>query len=333
MRYLYIDIIKLIAIVCVVACHVFDIKNPNGIVYSTDSVMSHLYIIIGKTGVPLFAMSTGALVLNKCMSTKESIIHFYKNNFFTLYITSLIWFFIYAFINRGDFSLKAIVNLCFFIVKPEVHLWYVKMILFYYLFMPLIIYLLEKRPKVLYLISGMIFIGVFLYNGYDFLVNNNMIPTKSGFSTLSFLVYLVIGSIIHKNRSDCNFRSLFIPCFLIFTCIWILVVSIEQGKINVLWYDNPFILCMGVSAFILIKQIFTNRQSNRLATELSNMTFGVYLCHILFIHILSLPLFKLFGGYTPLTYILFQLIILVISFVAVRITKMTPTLSKVLFRY
>lgn len=79
-RIFYIDLVKAIAIIMVVYCHVL----PDNIFTGSWSWM----LALRPMGVPLFVMCTGALMLDRDFTSIKNITKFYKKNFLTLLITS-----------------------------------------------------------------------------------------------------------------------------------------------------------------------------------------------------------------------------------------------------
>lgn len=109
-----------------------------------------------------------------------------------------------------------------------------------------------------------------------------------------------------------------------------------------IWYDNPFILFISVSLFELIyritKKINLTSHDNRLIkiiSDLSNMTFGIYLSHMLFIIVLRHYCNEIINS-RNINIIIYPLtiIIIVCTIALIKITKkINKDLSYILFRY
>ena len=84
------DVIRLIAISCVVLCHSVET------VYKTDHLSLGYGVThyLGRLGVPLFLFLTGALLINKEFDS-GSIKRFFSHNWLGLVITSEVWILVY----------------------------------------------------------------------------------------------------------------------------------------------------------------------------------------------------------------------------------------------
>lgn len=327
-RLLYIDIIKLLAIVFVVMCHIpmaFAAEGPTG----DGALWRYAMTSIGDMGVPLFMMASGALVLGKDFNTKEDIFRFYKRNWLPIYITGACWCLFYYFLNTDSPSLLDIVKTLLLANKPEVHLWYIRMILAYYLIMPVLSYLHDKW--VLWMMVALVFVATFGWNGVRIFVHHDAFPTTSGLSLSCYIVYLVLGYKLARSNWHVSNIALLGITLLNLAAI---VVTLSLGWFQFVWYDNPMVLVAAVSLFLLVKQMVHARTATVLVTRLSNMTFGVYLCHV----VLLQPLGKAFGSlYRTCDWAVFALVgvlTLLASFAAVSLLcRILPSpISKVLFR-
>lgn len=327
-RSLYIDIVKLLAIVFVVMCHIpmaFAAEGPTG----DGALWRYAMTAIGDMGVPLFMMASGALVLGKDFNTKEDIVRFYKRNWLPIYITGACWCLFYYFLNTDSPSLSGIVKTLLLANKPEVHLWYIRMILAYYLIMPVLSYLREKW--VLWAMVALVFVATFGWNGVRIFVQHEAFPTTSGLSLSCYLVYLVLG--YKLARSNWHVSNLLLLGITLLSLAAI-VMTLSLGWFQFVWYDNPMVLVAAVSLFLLVKQTVQARTATTLVTCLSNMTFGVYLCHV----VLLQPLGKAFGSlYRACDWAAFAMVgvlALLVSFAAVSLLcrVLPPPIAKVLFR-
>ena len=94
-----IDLLRTIAILCVVLCHATEsIYQLNAEYFSSlsfkSSCFSFFAFTIGRLGVPFFLMITGYLLLDRNYDTKKTL-HFWKNNWLHLLFCTWIWFLLY----------------------------------------------------------------------------------------------------------------------------------------------------------------------------------------------------------------------------------------------
>ena len=322
-RKLYLDIVKIVAILCVVAYHIDYFWRSSEVALLSSSLLS-LFTVIGAMGVPLFVMTSGALIMGKNLSSFENIKRFYTKNLLSIYITGAIWYAIYYCYNTLDITGKGMLQSLLMLNKPESHLWYIRMILIYYLLMPLIVYMKNHWNKVF--ICIVVVIGLCLFGRSLYLmVNKTPFPTTSGYSYACYLVYMTIGYYISKG--DIKVKRVLVPLGLLLLGYGIAYYMMNQNYFELYWYDNPLVLVSSVSLFCLTKRCFGHLTEKRVLTELSNMTFGVYLIHILLIYLVGTLLRSYLNLFVDL------LLIIILSFIIVRISHKIPIISKYLFRY
>ena len=80
-RIVFIDYLRLAAILMVIMCHVIDVNCRLWLGYVDMSLFRQLFVyivlIFGRLGVPIFLMITGYLLLDRDYS-KIQLIYFYK---------------------------------------------------------------------------------------------------------------------------------------------------------------------------------------------------------------------------------------------------------------
>lgn len=330
-RLITLDIIKNIAIIFVVMNHLLFLyaAEKGCFMYTINTILAYI-------GVPLFMCTNGALILKKDFSNIQNIKRFYQHNLLTIVITGELWIIVYYFIKSEVFSLKDFLFCISFINKPENHLWFLRMIILYYIAMPVIIYLFKQHKNIFSFIAFCTFCLTFAYNGY-LIYKGTPIPTTSGLSYSCYLIYLLGGYYISIGKTR-NLNGFII--FLIFIISIFGLFYTHYNNNYMIWYDNPFILLISLSLFDLIYRgtmNIHNTQHNTIAlekiTDISMMTFGIYLSHILFI----IPLRDIkFTNITEvnLFYYALTLLILLCSILLIKITKrINSKLSYLLFRY
>ena len=129
------DVIRLIAIFCVVLCHSVETVYKAGNL-SLGYGLTHY---LGRLGVPLFLFLTGALIINKEFDS-DSIKRFFSHNWFGLVITSEVWilvYWVYGSLCGDAFDLALLARYATFQEKlPYGFWWYVPTILSIYIALP-----------------------------------------------------------------------------------------------------------------------------------------------------------------------------------------------------
>lgn len=273
-RNLSIDYIKVFAIIAVVFCHI----SPEG--YFDDNMQ--LLGILRMTGVPLFLMCTGALMLNRDYSSRDSVKKFYRKNFLTLLVTSCLWYVIYMFVAQYEnLSLELFVKTLLFVNKPTVHLWYLRMILMYYAVLPLMVYFRTKWPVVYYLIMiavvGFVFAKttLMLYEGSEY-------PTVSGMSMLVYWGYMEFGRCF-DSMDKCKTKHVIYLIEILAVVSYVLLCFILTNRDHLfLWYDNIFVAGVSTGVFVLLSQV-ASAFKTEILTIFAKQSFGIYLIHVLWL--------------------------------------------------
>ena len=295
---------------------------------------------LGILGVPLFVMATGTLVLSKRFVSRKDVGRFYKKNILSLYVTGAVWSVLYQVFATPDTTWTDILLSIFFVRKPAPHLWYMRMILLYYLFIPFLSYLfLYKRG----ITATLLFfsLSVFLASGVKMLVLCSSCPTSPGWSMMSYLTYLYVGFWVSSLDRPLR-KSLCLLSFLL--SIGLLVFIRHCGLCSFLWYDNPLVLSASIGLYLLLygtKVHRVNTRAGKWFKKLSAMTFGVYLSHYAILLLASgcQPSFmKTMLSVNPDTvaYVLLLVVCcfctLAFSFLFVHLVMCIPFLSRLLVR-
>ena len=149
-RIIYLDLLRIFAIISVVLFHVIK-HNWNVLdVNSNDWFIYNIFYPILKWNVPIFVMISGALFLNK----KQDIKILYKKNILRILSIFIIWSLIYAiytFINDGNLN-EAVQT--FF--KGYYHLWFLYLIIGLYILVPILRKIIENEniTKYFLILSG-----------------------------------------------------------------------------------------------------------------------------------------------------------------------------------
>ena len=328
-RIFWIDIVKFIAILFVILAHVVWIVEQG---IQVNCILSNDFLtinrIIATLGVPLFMMVSGSLLLGKDFKLKSDIFAFYKRGLLPLFITAEIWIVIYCLVTIRPFSLKEMLLCMTFVHKPEVHLWYVRLIVIYYLLIPFLNCLRSKRFS--FYISLLIVIAAFtfIYNGW-LILKGDLCPTNSNRSYFCYLIYMAIGYKISRIKLS---KSIFAISFIL-AIVGGHVLFLSLTRVNYfLWYDNPMIALISLSLFYIIRHLCNSFKDNKLIVEISKMSYGIYLSHFILIYIIG-RFILFYGCIIGIFYLSLLAVILIDITIIWSVKKVIPIFSKVFFRY
>lgn len=337
------DVIRVVAVLSVIMLHASARFLIHGPVRSLGFAIGNFFDSLARIGVPLFLMISGALLLDEDREIPPR-----KMLRKILQLTGLLvaWSFLYALLYEILFPLywKTPVSLIDFLrafAKGHIHLWYLFMLLGLYLVTP-VLRLFVRRKNAAYVLYLMILLFVFSCAPMlmDFLVQDVM---KIDFSVqgyankfmMSFrspnLLYFLLGwYLVNVPVSKCVRRWIAaagaFSILLVMTLVWFL--STETFKAYSVLYDHgePLVVLWSAAVFFLLQSACKDDQSPLWLSRLSQMTFGVYACHLVILYILEMITAEL--GNPCLELLLNFTICTVVSFAIVWILSKIPVLKK-----
>ena len=284
MRILYLEYLRLIASIAVVAIHVISRAsyvlgsniNSNLSVFSTAISIDAFF----RFCVPIFFMISGSLILRKDdLDIKKFLISRFKR----VVIPVIVWGYAYSFwFNRTFTFAEHTKNVL--LGNGFYHLWFLYSIIGLYLAVPIIFKFVKNSKKIE--IETMLIIGV---------ICNTLIPVISKYfyvdlgSVLNlnyvagYMIYFILGYYLYEydlklfnNKLKSTIMYLLSTAMIIF---FTLETSIAQGGQEMLFIHYSWILVFiqTVSVFTLFKQI---KFKNSDVTKVSSLFMGIYILHI-----------------------------------------------------
>ena len=322
-RIVWLDLVRLIALLMVISAHCVDIFNATPQEDSNNAFWGAFIGSLMRPSVPLFAMMTGLLLL----PVRESASQFYRRRIPRVLFPMLIWSAIYYMVpwftgllgldkeivtiffpfefspsqEAGD-MLKNIAMIPFTFNGYTTHMWYLYMLIGLYLLMPFFSAWLEKNdetltrtyiilwgcslmlPYLTQLISPNIF-GVCAWNSFG---------TFYYFS--GFTGYLLLGHLLGKGNRLRSIKAVAVGIMLYISGYIVTYTgfstlasqySYEEAPelLEMFWqFCSPNVVIMAIGMFIAMQRIRIT--SPRLQAALANVTkcgFGSYLMHYIFI--------------------------------------------------
>lgn len=298
----YFDTLRAIATMAVIVIH---ISSP--LLNMTWTKDMHLWWIGNvvdssvRFAVPLFLMLSGATMLGK----NYQVLDFYKRRFMRVLLPFLFWLLIYAVYRwvmlkplsrpEGFHDIVQWATTLFLTEGISKHFWYIYMIVFIYLALPLLAALLRNiNQQVLFLLVVCWVVMAFFsksiaFNAYNW--TGDYGSKFLGYATHGG--YLLLGYFLAKTAVF-NSQKRLISLLVFFATIAIsslvaYFMSIKTGKLNLSIYSYLSINTIIQSAAVfLIFRDFTvsNKFLNRIQSTISNYSYGIYLVHIIVIGVL-----------------------------------------------
>jgi len=292
---IYIDVLRIMAIVLVITGHVcIDLTEYEAMqTWLKAGIVGAFFGSFCINSLPIFIMLSGMLLLDK--SNHESLAIFYKKRVKKVLIPFIAWLFLYYayyLTIRGDqFSALGFVRELLVGWNTDHipwHLWYLLMILSLYIFTPIIRAITDNLDrKVLIGFLGILFVYEFIFPliGELFQIELGLYTYKSLSSI--YLFYYLLGFVLSTREHKDNNGSLF-AIFVVgyLTTFLGTVYAFLNGYNASLYNTNRLnVLIMVISIFLLIKNLCgaTLKRAVLISAirKIGSMTFGIYLVHIM----------------------------------------------------
>lgn len=295
-RLLYIDVIKIIAILGVILIHVaahYWYRTP---IDSNKWEAMNMWNAIGRFGVSAFVMCSGVLFLNKEELKYKEL---FKKYILRIAVAFIIWTFIYTVI-KAKFNIEQILP----ILKkgiPSVHLWFMIMIIGIYIVIPIIRIFIKNASKkdieyfllIAFIIQSII---PFLiqFEVFDWIKNYHkyLYPTV----VTGYVGYFVLGYYLNKYELSKKKKICLIILGIISIVSTILLNLLKAQELNkptTAFFNNfyPNIVFYSIGVFLFIKEICNKIKFNKITikiiSRIGSLIFGVYLVHMIIRNILD----------------------------------------------
>ena len=306
-RIKYIDALRVIAIISVVAIHVFaDFRdtyiNTNRLYYGLITLLDSFT----RMGVPIFFMITGAFMLSKKETKKYS--QFLKQRLPKLlipfFIISIIYF-IYEGITQ-DKPLTVIEFIKQFTSSGGVkyHFWFIYIIILIYIFIPFIKVLVQnlKRNELRNLIIVIFILGNVLktINLYTSKIDITLFTGITLKDITIYSNYVLLGYYLYNYDIKQNTRKkiyiIGILCILLIPIADLLLIDNMRNDV-ILGSTSCFPLIPSMALFLLLKYQYNNWNIPKIIDKIEQksapLIFYIYMIHVLIMELITKQLQKI----------------------------------------
>lgn len=296
-----VDLIRTIAIVGVILLHAgndLTIQQVNTLeIFRWCTV--DVYQSIGRVGVPLFVMLTGALLLAPQKGT-ESLSVFFKKRWVRIGLPFIFWLIIYF---LWDFLVNQQAVTANFIIQgvlsgPSYQFWYIYMLVGLYLLTPVLRVMMAHAERsvikfslVLWFIGSAILPVVDLLTPYRLDINLLVIP--------SYVGYYVLGAYLINVRVKRSFLVAFMALGVALTAIFTYAMAATIGGAAMYYfqdYVSPTMVLTSVMLFLLLNSFpappeqpkeDANSIGRKLLRLISENTLAIFFFHLMVLEILQ----------------------------------------------
>ena len=279
--------------------------------------------------VPVFFMITGYIFIGvKKISDFSSI----KNNVIKFVVVLFTLGFFYAicqrFFETRNFTVMLFINSFCDVLKGNLfdHMWYIYAIIGIYLILPMLSLFVNSNKKNLYILLVLTAVLGIIIPDICKMLN---ISTSFKLPIGNYAFYVLAGATIKEISVDKlkvlrNISLLIIPLYILIYAYNIFVYDVFYAS-----YTSILVASLSVSVFIICAYSFRNLNTNIIINSISECTWGIYLLHPFFIHVI-VKLFKF--TITPYNQLIFYplscIFIFLISYVATLILKNIPIIKR-----
>ena len=279
-RILYLDMIRIVACVMIVAMHApIPGTDIGDYVLSTDSLLT-------APGIGLFIMVSGALLLPVKMPTKE----FLCRRLGKVVVPTLVWTVLYwlvapitDYVDRG-YGLQSFLSIPFSVQFNGV-LWFMYMLIGLYLLAPILsTWLVKASKREVEFYLGLWIVTLFypLIRGF---IGVNESKTGILYYFGGYAGYFLLGYYLKQYVRKTPLWIVFLLFAIPFgTAIMMKIRNVAVDFYDLFWYLSVLVVMMSIGWFLLFQRYcsqFKNSSLHRAIVIVSNCCFGIYLSHIL----------------------------------------------------
>lgn len=292
----YYDRLRVLAMTAVVLIHVCGSAATSlaaaGQPLQAGWHLANLLDAASRFAVPLFLMLTGALLLgsDQALSLRQLLSRRLPRVLVPLAFWTIVYW-LFKWLTAADFS-PADAILHFFQRPAEIHLWYLYALTAIYLLLPVLRLITRhagRRMVGYLLLLWFVFsslwraaAGLFPALALQDYANLDILGGYAGYVLLGW--YLASSPKL-PNRTVCIALT---AAGIAATTLLTWLMTRRSGELNAVFYQYfmPNVLITAVGVFGLFRRT-GSRPASRTVTALSSLSFGVYLCHMLFFRLLE----------------------------------------------
>ncbi len=291
-RTVYLDVLRVYALVAVVLNHCFGyydtVKWQGTVVYYIDIILNS----VTRFNVPIFFMVSGALILNE--EKNLSVAYTIRKRIKKIMIPFVVWYVIYIIIHciyTGDNILYQIGAAVISVRGYAGHLWYMYCLIIMYLITPLIMcFIIQAKDEHIHLLLTLWLIFSVIVPFVQHFFPILQLPEYVNLNLLGgYWGYYILGYELSKRqiRFSKSFEIILIGFTWAITAILYAYDKkyIDSASSYFHGFLSPNIVLFSISIFLLLKKIYETKKLsdkiNKIIIHISKLSFGIYLVHFL----------------------------------------------------
>lgn len=347
-RTIYVDVLRIVAIIMVIIIHVCASQWNNIGVQSFEWKTFNVFNSFSRSAVPIFVMISGMFLLNPMKEFKIS--QLYRKNILRLVVAYIFWSIAYAYfmvcyknLQWNEETKDWLIN---YAINEHYTLWYLPMLIGIYILLPVLRPITAvNNKKLLQYILGVFFIFGIVVSTMnrlnidgDFMTILNKI-TLDGFT--GYVGYFLLGYYLHTYNFNLLWRIVIYElgiCSVIITIFGGQFFAMEENRAFNLFFGNhtitTFFEGMAIILFIKSSKVVAKLSSDPFFSEkvinLSGLTFGMYLIHDMVLKLITKSGFTTLSLNPILSVIILVFVVFVVSAALIFVLKKIPIINKYL---
>lgn len=328
-RKVFLDILRIIATLAVVAYHILICSASNAPTISSENLsMISGFSSTMQWHIMIFFIITGYLWLNKDKDCSyQKIFHNIRRFILTLFTFGFAYAIIERIFNTNEFTLKVFINGFIDVVKGNTwdHMWFLYTIIGIYLLLPIVKPFFDTQStKTLYLVGLIIFFFAMIVPATEYIFEYTF-PISFPITVSVFYVYA--GGLLTKIKVPTRTISL-VAMIIFFLNSTIIFLAKLNNLINIGLF--PILICFSAfSLFFCIWGLFNDKKKFPWISNISKCTFGIYLIHPFFINFIIkfMHIYPL-RNYPIVSFLIIWLIVVGFSYAITYLLCKIPLLKK-----
>ncbi len=276
------DILRAISMIMVITIHVSNVYSRSfGMIGNGSFILSLFFNTISRISVPIFLMISGALLLDRDFNFKK-----YRKRLIKYFFIIVLWDIIYL---VWEYFYLGITydKLYKLLLEPyRAHLWFLYTILLLYAIQPLLRIIMNKASITIKIILFIIWILLSTLSIVNYYISVY-------FTVFSYIGFFIMGKYLYDFAKKKTLKKYNIPFILIMILCFSISILLNYSmsmKRNMFYnfyfaYRVPFIMIPSFVFYLMIISNYKKDSLNRFIMKLSDLSFGVYLIHGIFLDI------------------------------------------------
>ncbi len=282
-RNLWIDVLRIISSLAVVAIHITARELAAEEMLSVKWNVSNLFRSLSGGAVPVFFMISGYLFLDRDISVQV----LFRKYVLRLLIILYTWSLIYCIFNR-DFSIQHF-------VLGHYHLWFLYALIGLYVLIPILSDMADTRYFLVlgFIVAILLPTVIAVMNVFDVsgaALFGEFINRFNIYMPLGYTFYFAFGGYLKKKELHSKIYYMLFAMGVLSTFALTYIVTGRKGELSTAFYELNMlnISVAAVSAFIILSKANTDiSKYKRIIMYVSDKTLGIYLIHDIFIKMCS----------------------------------------------